>query len=84
MQVTKYEQVEQMDIFQLQQSQPQAVTSQDKLFSVGYYDYTNRFFRIAVPAPDMETAKQKVLRQEVRHPKSYGCLRTWKIREVKK
>lgn len=77
---------EQMDIFQLQQSQSQEVRTvqTDKLFSVGYYDYTNRFFRITVPAPEMETAKQKVLRQEVRHPKAYGCLRTWKIREVKK
>lgn len=76
---------EQMDIFQLQQNQSEAVRTvqTDKLFSVGYYDYKDCFFRITVPAPDMETAKQKVLKQEVRHPKSYGCLRTWRIKEIK-
>ncbi|MED0894925.1 hypothetical protein [Aneurinibacillus migulanus] len=83
MQVTEHEHIEQMDIFQLEPSQPQEVASQDKLYSVGYYDYKDCFFRITVPAPDMETAKQKVLRQEVRHPKSYGCLRTWRIKEIK-
>lgn len=78
-------QVEQMDISQMKQSKPQAThaASQDKLFSVGYYDYTNRFFRIQVAATNMEAAKQRVLRQEVRHKKAYGCLRTWGIKEIK-
>jgi hypothetical protein len=76
-------QVEQIDIFQLQQEQSPVVPTTDKLFSVSYYDYNDCFFFITFSATDKEIARQKVLRGEEKHPKAMGCLRTWRVREIK-
>lgn len=60
----------------------QQETKGEKRFSVGYYDYDDRLFWVTVPAPNEETARQKVRDGRIRHQKSRGYLRILKVNEI--
>lgn len=71
--------MQQISIFDVEER----VQPTQKQFSVGYYDYVDRFFRVTVPAMTEAEARKRVLRGEVEHPDGRGCLRTMKVKEVK-